>query len=265
MLTVLIPCKNERAHIGACIESVRGVADEILVADSGSTDGTLEIAHSADCRVIEREYRTSGDFKNWAIPQASHEWVLIVDADERVTPELAAEIQALFQAGPKCDGYRLRRINYFLGHPIRFGDWGRDRILRLFRRDAGRYVGPTDHADVRIPSGRVGQLRERLLHYSFVSYADCLAKSYRYAQVQSELWHSAGRRASYLHLLTRGPLRFFRSYVVRLGFLDGVAGLQLSMLNGYGAYLKQACLWERQQQTDANKSVDGPELAARAA
>lgn len=265
MLTVLIPCKNERAHIAACIESARAIADEILVADSGSTDGTIELARSLGCRVIEREYRTSGDFKNWAIPQAAHEWVLVVDADERVTPELAGEIRDLLGAGPTCNGYWLPRTNYFLGHPIRYGDWGRDPILRLFRRDVGRYVGQTDHAEMHVPGGRVGRLRGGLLHHSFVSYEQCMTKSHRYAQVQAELWHAAGRRVSFLHLLTRGPLRFFRSYVLRLGFLDGLAGLQCSILNGYGAYLKQACLWELEQRTADRASAEPREPAARAA
>src|SRR6478609_8552043 len=105
-LTVLIPCKNELAHIGACIESVRAVANEILVADSGSTDGTLDVVRGLDgCRLIQREFVNYADFKNWAIPQAKHEWVLIVDADERVPPDLAAEIRSLVTANPKQDAY----------------------------------------------------------------------------------------------------------------------------------------------------------------
>src|SRR5262245_32408098 len=106
-LTVLIPCKDEIRHIRACIESARPIADELLVADSGSTDGTLEVARALGCRVIEREYVNSADFKNWAIPQAQHEWVLVVDADERVTPQLANEIRSLFAFPPPCDGYSL--------------------------------------------------------------------------------------------------------------------------------------------------------------
>ena len=117
MLTVLIPCKDEIQHIRACIESVRPIADEILVADSGSTDGTLELVHTlGGCRIIEREYVNSADFKNWAIPQAQHAWVLVVDADERMTPELAGEIRRLFDFPPQCDGYAVRRDNFFLGH-----------------------------------------------------------------------------------------------------------------------------------------------------
>src|SRR5436190_3917036 len=105
-LTVLIPCKDEIQHIRACIESVRPIADEILVADSGSTDGTLDVVRSlGGCRVIEREYVNSADFKNWAIPHARHQWVLVVDADERVTPQLAGEIERLMATEPACDGY----------------------------------------------------------------------------------------------------------------------------------------------------------------
>src|SRR5215471_5682590 len=109
-LTVLIPCRDELQNIEACVESVRPIADEILIADSGSVDGTLEIARGLPgCRIIEREFVSYSDFKNWAIPQATNEWVMIVDADERVTPELAVEIMALMTTEPPCDGYSLRR------------------------------------------------------------------------------------------------------------------------------------------------------------
>src|SRR3954470_21269517 len=158
-LTVIIPCKNERENIRACIISARQVADEVLVADSGSTDGTLEIARELDCRIIEREYGASGDFKNWAIPQATHEWVFILDADERITGKLANEIRDMLE-DPQRSGYWVYRFNHFMGHPIRRGPWGNDSCLRLFRRDLGRYVGSTDHAEVELCSGTVGRLRE---------------------------------------------------------------------------------------------------------
>src|SRR4051812_31988535 len=156
-LTVIIPCKNERENIGACVASARQVADEVLVADSGSTDGTLEIARGLGCRIIEREYGTSGDFKNWAIPQATNEWVFILDADERITALLAKEILGEL-ADPRHDGYWVRRLNYFMGHPICHGPWGNDKCLRLFRRDAGRYEGSTDHAEVEVSGSKVGRL-----------------------------------------------------------------------------------------------------------
>jgi glycosyltransferase involved in cell wall biosynthesis len=244
-LSVIIPCKNEREHIGACITSARQVADEVLVADSGSRDGTLEIATELGCRVIERDYGTSGDFKNWAIPQASHEWVLILDADERVTHELAAEIRRVL-AQPTCDGYWISRRNHFLGHPICYGPWKNDRCLRLFRRDLGRYAGSTDHAEVEMSRGTVGHLTARLTHYTCTSYSQYLSKLARYADVQSQIWHGQGRRTHAGHLLFRFPLRFLQGYVWRLGFLDGLAGLQVCALVAYLSYLKQAYLWQLQ-------------------
>src|SRR5438552_866203 len=129
-LTVLIPCRNERRNIRPCVESARSIADEILIADSGSTDETLDIARElGGCRIIEREYLDSGNFKNWAIPQAAHPWVLIVDADERVTESLVDEVRAVL-ASPRSEGYRIRRRNFFLGHEIRYSGWSNDAVLR---------------------------------------------------------------------------------------------------------------------------------------
>jgi glycosyltransferase involved in cell wall biosynthesis len=253
-LTVIIPCKNEREHLAACIASAKLVAADVLVADSGSTDGSLEIARALGCRVIEREYRTSGDFKNWAIPQAANEWVLILDADERITPELAAEISRTLQR-PQHDGYHIRRLNHFLGHPVRFGPWRNDSCLRLFRRDEGRYVGPTDHAEVEIATGRVGWLRERLIHYTCTTYEQYLPKLQRYAAVQAEVWHRKGRRTNLAQMLLRGPLRFLQGYVVRFGFLDGLAGLQVCALVAYLSYLKHAWLWEIQNSKPAHRTA----------
>src|SRR5438132_4885540 len=166
-LTVLIPCKDEFQHIRACIESVRPIADEILVADSGSTAGTLDVVRGlGGCRVIEREYVNSADFKNWAIPQARHEWVLVVDADERVTPELAGEIQRLLASEPAYDGYSLRRDNLFLGHTIRHCGWNTSRLVRLFRRDDSQYEARRVHANVIVGSGKVGELVQPLMHHT---------------------------------------------------------------------------------------------------
>jgi glycosyltransferase involved in cell wall biosynthesis len=254
-LSVIIPCKNERENIRACILSARRVADEVLVADSGSTDGTLGIAGQLGCRVIEREYRTSGDFKNWAIPQAAHDWVLILDSDERITSELAEEIRAEL-VRPRHEGYWIYRLNHFLGHPIRFGPWKNDCCLRLFRRDLGRYVGATDHAEVELSCGTVGRLNARMIHYTFTSYAQYLPKMERYADVQSRLWHAAGRRTNVWQMLMRFPLRFLQGYVWRLGFLDGLAGLQVCVLVAYISYLKHAYLWQLEHVRQAPDLVE---------
>jgi glycosyltransferase involved in cell wall biosynthesis len=243
-LSVLVPCKNERLNIRPCIDGFRELADEILIADSGSNDGTLDIVRSlGGCRIIQREYRTYGDFINWAIPQASHPWVLLIDADERVTPKLADEIRSLLAQRPTKDGYLIYRASYFLGHRLRYGGLQRDCCLRLFARDLGRVAGPSDHGVVRV-TGSVGALRTRLLHYSYWTYEQWLRKCQRYAYLQAQQWHEAGRRPSFWNLLFRLPLRFLRAYVVQLGFLDGAAGLQWAALQGIYSYLKQARLWE---------------------
>jgi glycosyltransferase involved in cell wall biosynthesis len=247
--------------LAACVASVREIAAEIIVADSGSTDGSLEIAQSLGCRVIEREYRTSGDFKNWAIPQAVHPWVLVVDCDERITPPLAAEIRDVL-AEPRQDGYRIPRRNHFLGRPIRFGPWHSDRCLRLFRRESGRYEGPSDHGDVRIASGRVGALVAPMDHFTIGSWEQWLAKLDRYSRVQAAQWHTAGRRPSYLRLLLTPPLRFFRDYILRLGFMDGAIGLQISWSAAFYSFMKQARLWELHHARRV-AAADAPELQMR--
>ena len=245
-LTVLIPCKNERLNIRACILSARAAADEILVADSGSTDETLEIARAArGCRIIEREWVGYADFKNWAIPQARHEWVLILDADERVTSELAAEIRELLLNPPVgIDAYRIRRRTFFLGREIRHSGWRHETITRLIRRDVCRYRNVRVHEEIDIDPSRVGELRQALLHYSFPSYADLVEKQLRYSRLAAQDAFERGKRASWLKLLTIFPLRFLQSYVLRLGFLDGLAGIQICTLIAFGSFLKQGRLWE---------------------
>ncbi|MEZ6095144.1 MAG: glycosyltransferase family 2 protein [Pirellulaceae bacterium] len=244
-LTVLIPCRNERLNIGPCIEGVLAIADEILIADSLSTDNTVDIARSYNkVRVIEREYNTSGDFKNWAIPQATHGWVLIVDADERVTPKLAEEIQLELSRGPQHDGYWIFRENHFLGHRMHYGDARTDSVLRLFRRDTGRYVGPSDHGEVQISTGRVGTLKNRFVHYSVWSYDQLLKKYERYTTLQAEQWQEKGRDATYFNLLVRPAFRFFREYILQRGILDGKVGLQQAWLAAFYSFQKQARLWE---------------------
>jgi glycosyltransferase involved in cell wall biosynthesis len=247
-LTVIVPCKNERNNIAQCIESFQRLADEILIADSGSTDDTMEIASRyPKVRIIRRDYITSGDFKNWAIPQASHEWVLIVDADERITPELANEIQLELSRGPSFDGYWIYRNNHFMGHPLHYGDARTDSVLRLFKRERGRYVGPSDHGEVEISTGKVGTLRNRMTHYSVWSYDHVMFKYDRYTSLQAKQWYEAGKRTSYFKLLVRPAFRFFREYILQGGILDGKVGLQQAWLCAFYSYLKQARLWELTQ------------------
>jgi len=242
-LTVLIPCKDERRHLADCIASVCCVADEILVVDSGSTDGSREIARALGCRVLEREYVNSADFKNWAIPQARHEWVLVVDADERVTPALAAEIRQVLAGPPRHDGYQLQRDLFFLGHRIRHCGVSGGYLVRLFRRDTCRYAKRRVHADVDVPGGNVGRLRGRLLHYTALDLDDFLARQQRYSTWSALDAYDAGQRSSLLALLLHAPLRFWQLYLLRLGLLDGQTGLVLCGIMAYYTFLKDAKLW----------------------
>jgi (heptosyl)LPS beta-1,4-glucosyltransferase len=251
-LTVLIPCKDESQHIAECIASVREIADEILVADSGSTDGTLDIVRSlGGCRVIERDYVNSANFKNWAIPQARHDWVLVVDADERVTPALAGEIRRLLMATPSCDGYSVRRDNFFLGHPIRHCGWNTSRLLRLFRRDGSRYESRRVHANAMVASGKMGELVHPLEHHTALDLDRFVAKQQRYATWSALDAYDAGKQTTWLKMLTHAPLRFLQLFILRGGWMDRRAGLVVCGLAAWYTFLKDAKLWAmRNNRTD---------------
>jgi glycosyltransferase involved in cell wall biosynthesis len=248
-LTVLITCKNESLNIASCIESVRPIADEILVADSGSTDGTLAIVQRAGgCRIIQRDWNGYAAFKNWAIPQAKHPWVLIVDADERVTPELAAEIrQTLTNPPAHIDAYRIRHRTFFLGYEIKHCGRNTNSACRLIRRDVCRYRDVRVHEEIDIGRRRVKRLKHKFLHYEYRSYEHYFAKRLRYAKRGAEEKWAKGQRAGVARLLLRPFLRFFQLYFLRLGFLDGLPGIQLCMLMAFcNTFMKQAHLWEMQ-------------------
>ncbi|MFO0903654.1 MAG: glycosyltransferase family 2 protein [Pirellulales bacterium] len=246
-LTVIIPCKDEAKNIRQCIESVRSIADEIIVADSGSRDSTLEIVRSVGgCRIIQREYVNSANFKNWAIPQAAHPWVLVVDADERVTPELAAEIRkVLSNPDESLDGYWIWRDNHFLGYPIRHGGWGNDKVLRLFRRDASRYQQRWVHAEVELPRARVGRLQNRFVHFTTWQSDHYMRKLDRYATWGALNLRDEGKKPNLLRMFAHFPVRFLHLYVIRRGFLDGVPGFQVCMMLAFYGLLKQFRLWEQ--------------------
>jgi (heptosyl)LPS beta-1,4-glucosyltransferase len=244
-ITVLIPCKDERHNIRACIESARLVADEILVADSLSTDDTLEIVRQlGGCRIIQREFVDHADFKNWAIPQASHPWVLVVDADERVTGALAVEIrETLAHEDPSLDAYRMRRDNFFLGYPIRHCGWNSPTIVRLFRRDVCRYGAARVHERMEVAPERVGTLRGKLIHYTCTSLDHWIAKQNRYSTVITEDKRAAGNWTCGLGILGIPLVRFIHLYIFRGGFLDGTPGLIVSMTSASYTFLKHAKLW----------------------
>jgi (heptosyl)LPS beta-1,4-glucosyltransferase len=245
-LTVLIPCRNEANNIAACIESVRGIADEILVADSLSTDNTLDIVRRTGiCRIIEREFVDHANFKNWAIPQANHPWILVVDADERLSEGLAAEIREVLERDdPSLNAYRVRFETFFLNDPIRHCGWNHSTVIRLFRRDACRYGSARVHERLDVKPDKVGMLRGKFLHYTCSSLAQWTEKQNRYTTLWAEDKHAAGRRTSWGGIFFRPPLRFLQLYLFKGGFIDGTAGLVVCLSSMFYTFLKYAKLWQ---------------------
>ncbi len=240
-LSVIIPAFNEEVNIGECLRCVSW-ADEIVVVDSFSTDRTVEICRELGATVIQHEYVNSASQKNWILPRVSNDWVLIVDADERVTESLGEEIRDLLERGPECDGYWVRRKNRFFGKVIRFCGWQRDKVLRLFNRELGRYEEKHVHAEVSV-RGRTGLLKGHLVHDSYRSFSSYLAKLDRYTDwgaqdvAKKESPHVVAR------LVFRPPARFLRMYVIQLGFLDGLEGFILCVLASTSVFIKYAKLW----------------------
>jgi glycosyltransferase involved in cell wall biosynthesis len=248
-LSVIVPTFNEEATLRDCLDSVR-FADEILVVDSYSSDATLSIAREHGARVLQHEYVYSARQKNWAIPQAAHEWVLLVDSDERVTSELREEILALLASGPRHDGYWVQRANHFLGRRMRRCGWGTDKVIRLFRRDVARYQDREVHAEIDLP-GPLPVLRHPLEHHSFRSFGQYWRKLQIYSEWGAAQLYKDGKTAGGLQIFGRPVTRFLKMYVVRLGFLEGLHGLVLSMLGAFTVYLKYARLWEMRVLKDA--------------
>lgn len=242
-LTVLVPCFNNESILRPCLASAAPVADELLVVDSGSTDQTRAIAGEFTDRILVHEYVNSATQKNWALPQAAHEWVMVLDTDERLTPELQAEIQALLRQAPPCDGYRIRRQNHFFGTPIHHCGWERDDCLRLFRRDGSRYEDKHVHADVLVQSGRVGRLAGTLLHYTYTSFDQYLEKFGRYTTWAARDLLATGKSPTFGNLLCRPVFRFCKMFFLRQGFRDGLPGLILCQLAAFSVFMKYAKLW----------------------
>ncbi len=246
-LTVLIPCKDERHNIAACIDAALAVADEVIVADSGSTDGTLEyVGGRGDCRVIEREFINYASFKNWAIPQASHEWVLIVDADERVTAELAVEIRELLSSDPPMDAYAIRRTTFVLGSQLRYSGLQNDKVTRLIRRNL-RYADTRVHEHLEVPSGQLGRLQARLEHHTVQSVARMFAVQNRYTSWAALDRFDRGKRVAFAHVVAKPPVKFLQTYLLQRGFLDGSMGFVWSVVTAFYAFAKLLKQWELQQ------------------
>jgi glycosyltransferase involved in cell wall biosynthesis len=229
---------NEEERLRACLESVVW-ADELVVVDSGSSDKTVSIAREFTDRVLFRAWTGYGSQKNFAVAQCHGEWVLSLDADERVSVELRAEITAILADSTPCAGFRLPRRNVFQGQWIRHGGLYPDLQLRLFRRGAGRFREPPVHESVAL-DGHIGRLRGDLIHDSYRSVADFVTRANTYSALAATDLAAAGRGGGVADLVLRPLLRFAGMYVLRAGFRDGWRGLVLAGLYGYYVFLRAA-------------------------
>jgi glycosyltransferase involved in cell wall biosynthesis len=241
-VSVTIITLNEAEHIAAAIDSAAW-ADEIIVVDSGSTDDTVAIAGHKGARVSMRAWNGYVDQKNHAAMLAANDWILSLDADERISPALASEVQALLATEPARRGYRIPRVTFHLGRWIRTTDFYPDYQTRLYDRRAARWQGRYVHESVRVDGGP-GQLQNELQHYSFRDLNDQVARVNHYSTLAARQMHEAGRRANVFDLLIHPWAAFLRNYLLRRGILDGTAGLVISLVNAYGVFLKFAKLWE---------------------
>jgi len=241
-LSVTIITKNEGSNVGRALQSVSW-ADEILVVDAESTDGTAAMARQYTDRVIVREWPGYVAQKNYAASIARHDWILSLDADERVTPALAEEIAATLRAEPAHRAYQIPRVMWHLGRWIRTTDWYPDYQMRLYDRRVAQWAGEYVHEGLST-SGPVGRLRSELQHFAYRDVADHLETIDRYTTAAARQMFERGQRTSALGLAAHPPLAFIRNYVLRRGFTDGVPGLLISAMNAYYVFLKLAKLWE---------------------
>ncbi|HLX65082.1 MAG TPA: glycosyltransferase family 2 protein [Planctomycetota bacterium] len=284
-LSVLIPVFNEEKNLPECLESVRGMADEIFVVDSFSTDNTVELAKQFGARVEQHEYVNSAAQKNWAIPRCTHEWVFIIDADERMTPELRAEIKTLLErpGGPELDGYFVVRRNFFLGGEIKHGGWETNDCQRFFRRSMGRYAERDVHADVCVTKnaqpdgepGKSGRLNAKLIHNtcSLDGLNRYFQRFNRYTTQAAERYHRDGRKPHFWSFILHPAWEFFKMYILKLGFLDGIPGLAVCSFCAFTRFVRYMKLYARIKQglpppktykegTTTSRDIDGARDAA---
>lgn len=251
-LTVLVTTLNEERNIRDCLRSVP-FAGSIFVVDSGSTDNTVSAAREFTSRVVAHPYEYPARQKNWALKQIETEWVLILDADERVSPELAARMPSLV-ADVAADGFDIKRRSYFFGKIINHCGWDRDYVLRLFRTRKGLYPDIRVHEAIQI-QGLVRRVNEPIYHHTYNSFEQYREKSERYTTWAAQDLYDRGAKASWWKIRFKPCARFFRQYFLQAGFLDGREGFILCRLSAHSVFMKYAKLWEMNKKAPA--AADG--------
>lgn len=250
-LSVILITRNEEANLGDCLTSLEGIAQQIVVVDTNSSDRTLEIAKNHDATISQpSDWPGFGSQKNRALDLATGEWVLSIDADERLTPALKSEILTAIHHSANVDCFAIPRLSWYCGRFIRHSGWSPDYVDRLFKRGTARFSDDLVHERL-IPNGQVAKLENPLLHYSFMNYSQVLQKLDRYSTASAEQAFAKGKTSRPLKAVLHGVWAFIRTYVIRAGFLDGAQGFALAVSNGQGTYYRYIKLWHLNQ--EANK------------
>ncbi len=245
--SAVIITHNEERRLEPALQSVAGLALEIVVVDSFSTDGTVKLAKKYTGLVFERAWTNFADQKNFANGRASCPWILSLDADERVSPELREELSELKRTDPECAGFSIPRRVFYLGRWIRHSGWYPDRKLRLFRKDKARWEGEYVHEKL-VVAGRVEKLHGAIHHFTYRNISDHLARINKFSDLGAHKLYARKKKACWYHFVFLPGFRFFRAYVLKLGFLDGFPGLVISTLTGYAVFARYAKLreiWKR--------------------
>jgi len=244
-LSVVIITLNEESNIARAIESVRGFAQEVLVVDAGSSDRTVEIARHLGAKVMTNPWRGYGQQKNFAVAQATYDWVLNLDADEEVSPELAVEIQHALERNESggIAGYHVPRLSKYLGRWIRHGGWYPNRLIRLANRKTAAWTEPDVHEEW-VVRGPIVPLVHDLLHYPFRDIAEQIHTNLRFSRLGSEVLRKRGQRKSLVLLVLKPIGKFLETYVAKAGFRDGIAGFIISVNAAHSIFLKYAYLFD---------------------
>ena len=241
-LSVIIPVGNEIHNIKDVINSVK-FADEILVVDSFSDDGTFEEANKLPVKVIRRKYKYSASQKNWAIPQAKYDWILLIDADERVSKELKDEIIEILKLSKNdTAAYWIGRENYFMGKKVNYSGWQNDGVIRLFKKDLCRYEDKYVHAKLLV-NGKLEKLKHKIIHNTYTKMNAHINKLNRYALLQAKDYDKFTNSITFFHFIIKPNWAFFKHNILQLGFLDGVIGLIISFLRLYSVFMRYVYLW----------------------
>lgn len=244
-LACAILAKNVVKHIGDCVKSC-AFADEVVVFDTASDDGTPEVARAAGARIVDTPFTNFSQARNLALAHLSTDWVLFVDADERVTPELAAEVNRVIQ-DDAIAGWWVPRYNHIVGHVMKGAGWYPDYQLRLMRRERAHYDETREVHELAIIDGETGYLQEHLIHYNYESWTQFHAKQERYTRYDTRTLLHAGVRAHPRHLITRPGQEFWRRFITWQGYKDGFHGLRLSLIMARYEQKKYWWMWQAQR------------------